>query len=182
MDPLLQASPEQCSALAETYEGRGDVYQGFCMAGEADGFGIWPSGAGDKYVGQWRKGQRLGQGTSTHPDGAKYAGEWEADRRHGQGTQIYADGNSYEGELREELCHRHGRCRLADGVTVMSRDHTRSLGAELTRQSYSGPPLEGLALRYVGVYLKLLQEPPEAGIRRRWCGLLTICRPTLSYV
>jgi hypothetical protein len=89
MDPLLQASPEQCSALARTYEERGEKYQGFCVAGEADGFGEWTSGGGDRYLGQWRKGRRCGQGSFAGVGGAKYVGEWEADRRHGQGTQIY---------------------------------------------------------------------------------------------
>jgi hypothetical protein len=117
MEPLLQASPEQCAALAQAYEERGERYQGFCMAGEADGFGEWTSGGGDIYLGQWREGRRLGQGTFTQADGAKYVGVWEgakyvgvweADRRHGQGNQIYPDGNSDEGEWREGLCPGHG--------------------------------------------------------------------------
>jgi hypothetical protein len=103
MDPLLQASPQQCAALARRYEDRGERYQGVCMAGEADGFGEWKSGGGHRYLGEGRKGQASGWGTFTQPDGGSYVGDWEADRRHGQGTQMYASVGGYLGEWRECL-------------------------------------------------------------------------------
>jgi hypothetical protein len=60
MDPLLQAAPEKCHALAQKLEAGREQYEGFCMAGEAEGRGQWQGEAGDRYIGDFRKGQRHG--------------------------------------------------------------------------------------------------------------------------
>jgi hypothetical protein len=116
MDPLLQAAPDQCRALAAEYEGRGETYQGFCAAGAADGHGEWRKKNGNTYVGEWHEGLFHGHGTCTGRGGYKHVGNWKANLPHGQGTRIYSDGRTYEGEWHEGQFHGWGPYARAVGA------------------------------------------------------------------
>ncbi|OMJ93105.1 hypothetical protein SteCoe_4053 [Stentor coeruleus] len=88
------------------------IYEGYFIEGDRNGFGRQINCKNEVYTGHWVKGVKHGFGVFTKPK-ANYIGDWENDTFHGQGVLI-TDTTVYDGSWDNGLQHGQGALKYTN--------------------------------------------------------------------
>uniref|UniRef100_A0A7S3V2S3 MORN repeat-containing protein 5 n=1 Tax=Aplanochytrium stocchinoi TaxID=215587 RepID=A0A7S3V2S3_9STRA len=95
---------------------RGEIYKGFSIGAQRNGYGICGFANGCIYEGHWLHGQMSGKGVITDASGALiYQGEFINNQISGIGTFFFPNGDRYDGEWKEGTMNGFGALEEASG-------------------------------------------------------------------